>query len=158
TEIPRSRSIAIQSERVRRRSPRALTSPASWIAPPNSKSFSVKVVLPASGCEMIAKVRRRKISSVSVLIDGMVCCLLWTVGRAVRCFATCVTYEEGPLLCQTPYLRVLQPEREPIITFCYMYSDSAASLPFRLKSHTAVHHILGPFKERHRVRGYSIRK
>ncbi len=27
--------------------------------PPNSSSFSVKVVLPASGCEMIAKVRRR---------------------------------------------------------------------------------------------------
>ena len=74
--MPRSRSIAIQSERARRRSPRALTSPASWIAPPNSSSFSVKVVLPASGCEMIAKVRRRKISSVSVLIDGMVCLLV----------------------------------------------------------------------------------
>ena len=46
------------------RSPRALTSPASWIAPPNSSSFSVSVVLPASGCEMIAKVRRRAISPV----------------------------------------------------------------------------------------------
>jgi hypothetical protein len=76
TEMPRSRSIAIQSERARRRSPRALTSPASWIAPPNSSNFSVSVVLPASGCEMIAKVRRRKISSVSVLIDGMVCLLV----------------------------------------------------------------------------------
>jgi hypothetical protein len=32
TEMPRSRSTAIQSERTRRRSPRALTSPASWIA------------------------------------------------------------------------------------------------------------------------------
>jgi hypothetical protein len=53
--MPRSRSIAIQSERARRRSPRALTSAASWIAPPNSSSFSVSVVLPASGCEMIAK-------------------------------------------------------------------------------------------------------
>jgi hypothetical protein len=30
TEMPRSRSTAIQSERTRRRSPRALTSPASW--------------------------------------------------------------------------------------------------------------------------------
>ena len=39
------------------------------IAPPNSSSFSVKVVLPASGCEMIAKGRRRKISSVRVLIN-----------------------------------------------------------------------------------------
>src|SRR5215831_19705112 len=56
--MPRSRSIAVQSERVRRRSPRALISPASWIAPPNSRSFSVNVVLPASGCAMIAKVRR----------------------------------------------------------------------------------------------------
>ena len=67
--MPRSRSTAIQSERTRRRSPRALTSPASCIAPPNSSNFSVKVVLPASGCEMIAKVRRRKISSVRVLIN-----------------------------------------------------------------------------------------
>jgi hypothetical protein len=62
--MPRSRSTAIQSKRTRRRPPRALTSPASWIAPPNSSSFSVKVVLPASGCEMIAKGRRRAISSV----------------------------------------------------------------------------------------------
>src|SRR6516165_499352 len=74
TEMPRSRSIAIQSERVRRRSPRALTSPASWIAPPNSSNFSVSVVLPASGCEMIAKVRRRAISSVGVVIAGFGCC------------------------------------------------------------------------------------
>jgi hypothetical protein len=37
--------------------------------PPNSSNFSVNVVLPASGCEMIANVRRRKISSVRVLIE-----------------------------------------------------------------------------------------
>ena len=59
TEMPRSRSIPIQSERVLRRFALARTSPASWIAPPNSSIFSVSVVLPASGCEMIAKVRRR---------------------------------------------------------------------------------------------------
>jgi hypothetical protein len=47
TEMPRSRSTAIQSERTRRRSPRAFTSPASWIAPPNSSNFSVSVVLRA---------------------------------------------------------------------------------------------------------------
>ena len=64
--MPRSRSIAVQSERNSRRSPRALTSPASWIAPPNSSNFSVRVVLPASGCEIIAKVRRRAISSARV--------------------------------------------------------------------------------------------
>jgi hypothetical protein len=49
TEMPRSRSIFIQSERVWMRSFLAFTSPASWIAPPNSSSFSVNVVLPASG-------------------------------------------------------------------------------------------------------------
>src|SRR5262249_43327002 len=32
------------------------------MAPPNSNSFSVSVVLPASGWEMIAKVRRRATS------------------------------------------------------------------------------------------------
>ena len=58
TEMPRSRSIFIQSERVWMRSFFALTSPASWMAPPNSSSFSVSVVLPASGWEMMAKVRR----------------------------------------------------------------------------------------------------
>jgi hypothetical protein len=57
--MPRSRSTFIQSERARRCSPRAFTAPASWMAPPNSSSFSVSVVLPASGWEMIAKVRRR---------------------------------------------------------------------------------------------------
>ena len=65
TEMPPSRSTAVQSERTRRRSPRAFTSPASWIAPPNSSSFSVKVVLLASGCEMIAKVRRQAIWAVA---------------------------------------------------------------------------------------------
>src|SRR5688500_6499370 len=60
--MPRSRSTFIQSERARRCSPRALTAPAIWIAPPNSSSFSGKGVLPASGCAMIAKVRRRATS------------------------------------------------------------------------------------------------
>ena len=63
--MPRSRSIAIQSDWVERRLRLAFTWPASWIAPPNSSSFSVSVVLPASGWEMMAKVRRRSISSAS---------------------------------------------------------------------------------------------
>ena len=63
--MPRSRSIFIQSERVLRRSPLALTWPARLMAPPNSKSFSVSVVLPASGCEMMANVRRRATSAAS---------------------------------------------------------------------------------------------
>ena len=62
TEMPRSFSICMKSDRVRRASPLARTWPAIWIAPPNSRNFSVSVVLPASGCEMIAKVRRRAIS------------------------------------------------------------------------------------------------
>ena len=63
--MPRSRSTGIQSEPTRRRSPRAFTSPPAG-SHRRSSNFSVKVVLPASGCEMIAKVRRRAISSVRV--------------------------------------------------------------------------------------------
>src|SRR5450631_1682586 len=70
TEMPRSRSIFIQSERVLRRSPLALTCPARLMAPPNSSNFSVSVVLPASGCEMMAKVRRRATSAASGERDG----------------------------------------------------------------------------------------
>src|SRR5579871_510849 len=64
TEMPRSCSSRIQSEVACRAALRPLTVPAIWIAPPNSSSFSVSVVLPASGWEMIAKVRRRSIAAV----------------------------------------------------------------------------------------------
>ena len=63
TEMPRCFSISIQSEVAWREALRALTEPAIWIAPENSSSFSVSVVLPASGWEMIAKVRRRRVSA-----------------------------------------------------------------------------------------------
>jgi len=50
-----------------------LTVPASWIAPPKSSSFSVSVVLPASGCEMMAKVRRLESCSwSSVMMSGSI--------------------------------------------------------------------------------------
>ena len=62
TEIPRCCSSRIQSEVACRVALRPLTVPAIWIAPPNSSSFSVNVVLPASGCEIIANVLRRLIS------------------------------------------------------------------------------------------------
>ncbi len=65
-EIPRCCSSRIQSEVACRVALRPLTVPAIWIAPPNNSSFSVSVVLPASGCEMMAKVRRRAISCSSV--------------------------------------------------------------------------------------------
>src|SRR5580658_4778840 len=61
-EIPRCCSSRIQSEVACRAALRPLTVPAIEMAPPNSSSFSVRVVLPASGCEMIANVLRRLIS------------------------------------------------------------------------------------------------
>ena len=64
--MPRSRSIFIQSEVARRACSRAATAPASWMAPPKSSSFSVRVVLPASGWEMMAKVLRFATSSESL--------------------------------------------------------------------------------------------
>ncbi len=69
TEMPRCCSSRIQSEVAWRAALRPLTVPAIVIAPPNSSSFSVSVVLPASGCEMMAKVRRRAISCSSVVMD-----------------------------------------------------------------------------------------
>ena len=63
TEMPRCFSISIQSEVAWRLALRPLTAPAIWIAPENSSSFSVSVVLPASGWEMMAKVRRRRVSA-----------------------------------------------------------------------------------------------
>ena len=67
TEMPRCFSNSIQSEVAWRLALRARTAPAIWMAPPNHNSFSVSVVLPASGWEMMAKVRRRAISDWSVL-------------------------------------------------------------------------------------------
>ena len=55
---------------VRARGERRRTWPAIWMAPPNSSSFSVRVVLPASGCEMIANVRRRAASAATRAASG----------------------------------------------------------------------------------------
>src|SRR5215470_2957008 len=89
TEIPRSRSIAIQSDRVERRSRLAFTCPARLIAPPKSNSFSVSVVLPASGWEIIANVRRRSTSAASgvtriesEVITGLFIRRMWQGNRA----------------------------------------------------------------------------
>jgi len=65
--MPRAFSMAIQSDRVDWPPFLALTWPASWMAPPINSSFSVSVVLPASGCEMIANVRLRAISRARAL-------------------------------------------------------------------------------------------
>src|SRR3954451_21821090 len=63
TEMPRCFSISIQSDVAWREALRPFTAPAIWIEPENSSSFSVSVVLPASGWEMMAKVRRRRVSA-----------------------------------------------------------------------------------------------
>ncbi len=60
--MPRCFSISIQSDVAWRRPCGPSTAPAIWMAPENSSSFSVSVVLPASGWEMMAKVRRRRVS------------------------------------------------------------------------------------------------
>ena len=66
TEMPRSFSMSIQSETACFELAFPLTEPAVWILPEYSSSFSVSVVLPASGCEMIANVRRDAMCSASV--------------------------------------------------------------------------------------------
>ena len=61
--MPRSFSMSIQSDTACFAELLPLTEPAVWMLPVYSRSFSVRVVLPASGCEMIANVRREEISS-----------------------------------------------------------------------------------------------
>src|SRR3546814_10649650 len=63
TLFPYTTLVRSQSEGAWREVLRDLTEPAIWIAPPNRSSFSVRVVLQASGCEMTAKVRRRAASA-----------------------------------------------------------------------------------------------
>ena len=91
--MPRSFSSAIQSEIAWVVALRALTEPAMRIAPPKSSSFSVSVVLPASGCEMIANVRRRAISDCSFGSD-MGCA--GPVGAARRKYGARSIYQVSP--------------------------------------------------------------
>ena len=67
TEMPRCFSISIKSEVADFLILLFFTAPAVWIAPPKSKSFSVRVVLPASGWEIIPKVRRFSVASVNLM-------------------------------------------------------------------------------------------
>src|ERR1044071_8871095 len=101
--MPRSRSIAIQSERVARRPRLAFTCPARLIAPPNSSSFSVSVVLPASGCEMIAKVRRRSTAAASgdcgIESDDASGLFTWGMWQGTGAGSRERTRETAPVLC-----------------------------------------------------------
>src|SRR3546814_8917623 len=69
-EIPRCFSISIQSEVAWRSDLRDFTVPATAIALPISKSFSVMVVLPASGWEIMAKVRRFATSAACLVMGN----------------------------------------------------------------------------------------
>src|SRR6202022_4114046 len=121
TEMPRSRSIFIQSERVLRRSPLALTCPARLIAPPNSSSFSVSVVLPASGCEMIAKVRRRATSAAIGERDGD------SVAIASSDMTRAFGRETGPDQggSAPPHIRICAPKLQLAGVFDYRSSNTA---------------------------------
>jgi hypothetical protein len=68
-EMPRWRSSSIQSEREARWFLRAVTEPASCTAPPYRRNFSVNVVFPASGCEIIANVLLGKIPFISIKLS-----------------------------------------------------------------------------------------
>ena len=61
--MPRSFSMSIQSETACFELLFPLTEPAVWMLPVYNSSFSVRVVLPASGWEMMANVRLDAISS-----------------------------------------------------------------------------------------------
>ena len=67
--MPLCFSISIQSEVADLRILLLFTAPATCIAPPKSSSFSVSVVLPASGCAMTAKVLLLDISSLLYFIS-----------------------------------------------------------------------------------------
>src|SRR5215469_2659643 len=82
------------------------------MAPPNSSNFSVSVVLPASGCEMIANVRRRRISSARSVMS-----VRQSGGRGVRVAQHAL--EHGGILAAARRLVVaaahadlLEPERQ----------------------------------------------
>ena len=122
--MPRAFSMAIQSERVLRPSLFAFTWPASWMAPPNSSSFSVSVVLPASGCEMMANVRRRRISAASLLaavpaVAGAMARCRWAFLASAPCETAAGAVPLPPFI---PSRRCLGPN-------CFAFRADAAIRP-----------------------------
>src|SRR5579862_7464432 len=92
TEMPRCCSSRIQSEVAWRVALRPFTVPAIWMAPPNSSSFSVSVVLPASGCEMMAKVRLLFISQVLTSLRFSIISLVCT--GSCTCFRSKIAFRQ----------------------------------------------------------------
>jgi hypothetical protein len=109
TEMPRCFSISIQSEVAWREALRAFTEPAIWIAPEKSSSFSVSVVLPASGWEMIAKVRRRRVSAQSGCPLRFITQLPGPSPRATEYLGSADVGEQGPN--PAPHCRAVVPSR-----------------------------------------------
>ena len=96
--MPLCFSISIQSETAYLLAFRPLTVPASRIAPPKSSSFSVSVVLPASGCEMIANVFLR-LTSLEML--SMYSTILVRLSPSVRNPSTALfTLFQQEIFCQ----------------------------------------------------------
>ena len=97
--MPRSRSTSIQSEVAWRWAFLALTAPAIWMAPPNSSSFSVRVVLPASGWEIMPKVRR--LSASRLMADDMFVCInLPGIQRSGVCRWVRIRLHSGTKACR----------------------------------------------------------
>src|SRR5512138_1748161 len=97
--MPRCFSTSIQSEVAWRALLRARTVPAIWIAPENSSSFSVSVVLPASGCEMIANERLRLTSfAIEPLAIFPLFLLVYTAAYAGRLDAGAYKIPDSPFV------------------------------------------------------------
>src|SRR5215469_15554125 len=108
--MPRCCSSRIQSEVAWRAALRPLTVPAMVMAPPNSRSFSVSVVLPASGCEMIAKVRRRRISASNSVMSFECGSGARVAERALENGG--VLAAVGGLIIAAPHAHLLEAERQ----------------------------------------------
>src|ERR1700720_3550837 len=78
------------------------------MAPPNSNSFSVKVVLPASGWEMMAKVRLLLISSANGPLDMWDLFHLRQQDSPQHCG---ILTARRRLIVSTPHAHLLEPHR-----------------------------------------------
>ena len=128
--MPRSFSISMKSDAVARCSAFCRTAPACWRAPPYSRSFSVMVVLPESGWEMMARFRLRSISTCGALKSGVASAeaaakrdgalaLLCSSGWKAR-----VVGASSKLQQRSSFILPLQFRRYPFsIPVAYLYAD-----------------------------------
>ncbi len=91
------------------------------MAPPNSRIFSVSVVLPASGCEMIAKVRRRATGFCSVLgpgDEGEAAPHIVRAGREGKCSRWQMIWSSFEPLPQSPGMRKGDAPEKTRVSLC----------------------------------------